>query len=840
MRKLLLLLLILSFGVVNAQYAPTSAKTKFVNALAIGSKDTGTFAPIDTMVLTIARDSAMYYRYKGYWKPLATGGNLTNYVPYVGATNNLYLGTHSLYTDAITFKTTSITATDSIARMKWDTTYRTAKLGLGGGNVQLQIGQEELVLIHNGTGSTLTDGQVVYITGSTGELPSVALASDTSEARSSVTLGVVTESIGNGSDGFVTISGMVHGLNTNSLTEGKAIWLGTTPGTFTDVKPQAPKNAVLIGYVVKKSGGNGSIFVKIQNGYELDELHDVKITKPVLNQSILIYDSINKLWVDTLLSAVAPTTDTTSLSNRINQRVKYTDTASMLSPYKTSYPRQAISLTTTGTSGLATYNNSTGVINVPQYQAALTNPVTGTGTIDYLPKWTSSSALGNSGISDDGSWVTLNSRVLSINTNGQGFTFTTYKGANSTGSNIFIGNGGFSSVGSVADNTLGSYNASLGVSSMFSNTEGFYNTAIGAGALYANTTGYANTSVGVNSSVTNTTGTYNTVVGFSSMYSNTTGFYNTTLGAQALQNNTTGNHNIAIGLSAGGINTTGSGNIFIGEDPPVSATESNRTFIGNTSTTSTWLAGSVLIGTKTNTGSYALDVNGTGRFSGALTGTSATFNGSGTTTTLSLQASNGVGSLRWLNGAGTSIWTTYSPSGTYLSIRDVVYGVDVMSFNQNSAAIQMNVPLTGTSATFSSSVTANGGRVTIQGTNQNAVWFNQNAGGTSTGFLIGRSYGSTDSQDFFIYDVAAGAARMFINSSGNVLIGTTTDDGTNKLQVNGSGIFSSTIKTGAPSSGSAMPWKLGQANSGSVTTNYYIYVEINGQIYSIPALLGTP
>jgi hypothetical protein len=72
---MLLLLVSTAYG----QYAPTSAKTKFVNGIAIGSKDTSAFSAADTMVLTIARDSVMYYKYRGVWRPIATGGNLSAY-----------------------------------------------------------------------------------------------------------------------------------------------------------------------------------------------------------------------------------------------------------------------------------------------------------------------------------------------------------------------------------------------------------------------------------------------------------------------------------------------------------------------------------------------------------------------------------------------------------------------------------------------------------------------------------------------------------------------------------------------------------------------------------------
>ena len=103
---------------------------------------------------------------------------------------------------------------------------------------------------------------------------------------------------------------------------------------------------------------------------------------------------------------------------------------STITQYTDALARASISITTTGTSGASTYNSTTGVLNVPQYQGAitltttgtsgaatlssntlnipqyqavLTNPVTGTGTSGYHAKWTSSSAIGNSLIYDNGS-----------------------------------------------------------------------------------------------------------------------------------------------------------------------------------------------------------------------------------------------------------------------------------------------------------------------------------------------------------------------------------------------------------------------------------------------------
>jgi hypothetical protein len=51
---------------------------------------------------------------------------------------------------------------------------------------------------------------------------------------------------------------------------------------------------------------------------------------------------------------------------------------------------------------------------------------------------------------------------------------------------------------------------------------------------------------------------------------------------------------------------------------------------------------------------------------------------------------------------------------------------------------------------------------------------------------------------------------------------------------------SGSITTNAPTGYTNAAWKLGDATAGTITPDTYIKVEINGQIYSIPALLGTP
>jgi hypothetical protein len=75
--------------------------------------------------------------------------------------------------------------------------------------------------------------------------------------------------------------------------------------------------------------------------------------------------------------------------------------------WNTAYTNRITSLTTTGTSGAATLTGNT--LNIPQYQGALTNPVTGTGTTNTVPKFIGASAIGNSNITDSGTNIILNS-----------------------------------------------------------------------------------------------------------------------------------------------------------------------------------------------------------------------------------------------------------------------------------------------------------------------------------------------------------------------------------------------------------------------------------------------
>lgn len=197
---------------------------------------------------------------------------------------------------------TAAAATGAVGRMLWNDTDGTLEFQMKGGNVTLQVGQEQVLRVTNQSGATMVDGQVVYITGSTGNHLNVTLSQANSEMTSSKTLAVVTETIANNQSGFATTSGLVRNFNTSALTEGEAIWLSpTVPGGLTSTKPVAPNHAVLVGWCVRQHASVGVIYVHIANGYELQELHNVLITA-VVNNQVLRYDSATSLWKNVTIS----------------------------------------------------------------------------------------------------------------------------------------------------------------------------------------------------------------------------------------------------------------------------------------------------------------------------------------------------------------------------------------------------------------------------------------------------------------------------------------------------------------------------------------------------------
>ena len=172
-----------------------------------------------------------------------------------------------------------------------------------------------LTQVRNTTGATLIKGTVVYISGATGQISTVSKAIATGDTTSAQTLGMITADLANNTNGYVTVFGLITNIDTSSYTDGAQLYLsGTTAGAVTTTKPSAPIHLVYVGIVEYAHPTQGKILVKVQNGYELDEIHDVSIVSPVTGQT-LVYNSSTDLWVNNTVSLTAGVNGTLPVAN---------------------------------------------------------------------------------------------------------------------------------------------------------------------------------------------------------------------------------------------------------------------------------------------------------------------------------------------------------------------------------------------------------------------------------------------------------------------------------------------------------------------------------------------
>lgn len=202
--------------------------------------------------------------------------------------------------------TPPVTETSGVGKIIWNDTTGTLEFQLKGGNVTLDIGQEQIIRVKNDEGTALVVGDVVYLSGADGNHALVKKASALNDALSAYTIGIVVEAIANNGQGWVAISGYVRNLDTNHLVEGAPVWLSVTAGQTTSTRPTPPDHAVFLGLCVRKNLNVGSILLAVQNGYELDELHNVLISSPTTGQA-LVYDGVAGLWKNASVSASDPT-----------------------------------------------------------------------------------------------------------------------------------------------------------------------------------------------------------------------------------------------------------------------------------------------------------------------------------------------------------------------------------------------------------------------------------------------------------------------------------------------------------------------------------------------------
>lgn len=284
-------------------------------------------------------------------------GELTSYVPYTGATRNVDLGEYELKAGQLSLDTTP-TGTAAVGTTRWNDAIGSSETTLKGGSVILKNGIDLVARVVNKVtpNTTLTKANypAVRVSGAQGQRLAVAYAQANNDNNSADTIGLVIETIATNQEGFIMTVGQLEGVNTTGSLQGET-WVDgdvlylspTTPGALTNIKPTGlTGHIVVMGYVEYAHAIHGKIYVKIMNGWELDELHNVYINSGTLaNNNLLQYDSADQLWKNKSLSSagIQPT----------------------------------ITLTTTGTSGPATLVGAT--LNVPQYSGGGSSAVTNLG-----------------------------------------------------------------------------------------------------------------------------------------------------------------------------------------------------------------------------------------------------------------------------------------------------------------------------------------------------------------------------------------------------------------------------------------------------------------------------
>ena len=145
-------------------------------------------------------------------------------------------------------------------RIFYDEEYGALAVYNGEADITLQVGQEEWVLAYNGTGASILDGTPVYAIGAVGEAISIAPADATTEEKARV-VGLATHTIEDGTQGYVTIRGLVSGLDTSSLTAGEPIHLSPSGG-FQNAAPTYPYYPTDLGYCITSDASNGYVYVQ--------------------------------------------------------------------------------------------------------------------------------------------------------------------------------------------------------------------------------------------------------------------------------------------------------------------------------------------------------------------------------------------------------------------------------------------------------------------------------------------------------------------------------------------------------------------------------------------------
>jgi len=185
--------------------------------------------------------------------------------------------------DYIDFNTGSAVPAWKSGRVFWDNTDGALSVYNAEQDITLQVGQENWTRIYNPLPTTVTNGTVVRLSGTHGDVPEIERAQSLSVSGSvnltNQILGVATHDIEAGTFGYITTQGLVRGLNTNAFNDGDTLFVSTgSSGALQNTAPRAPFEIIPVGVCVKASpGGSGIIYVAVQQPIDFSDLSSAKV-----------------------------------------------------------------------------------------------------------------------------------------------------------------------------------------------------------------------------------------------------------------------------------------------------------------------------------------------------------------------------------------------------------------------------------------------------------------------------------------------------------------------------------------------------------------------------------
>jgi hypothetical protein len=188
--------------------------------------------------------------------------------------------------DKVKFDTGSQTL-ENDGELAWNATLKS--LSYRSNNVNINVGQQNVVYVKNTTGTAIAANAFVSFLGSDSGTPTVQLASSAIAGTNFRSIGVTLSAISNNQFGFVATHGLIQPFNTESVlgspSAGSEVFLSSVPGSASASFPFPPARAVGVGFVLT-TGTSGSFFVNTSRGRRLGELDDVNASSPSNNQVI--------------------------------------------------------------------------------------------------------------------------------------------------------------------------------------------------------------------------------------------------------------------------------------------------------------------------------------------------------------------------------------------------------------------------------------------------------------------------------------------------------------------------------------------------------------------------